>query len=123
MLFTHVFSMTSSKWIWAANVILFLICGIGLLKLERWSYTSAIVLHAFWLGSMFVSQLTSAYEPYLRTCISALVIPQLYPGLSVPHFSPWLTATVSAIPTALLIAGLFYYRASFLKAADEAAAN
>ena len=123
MLFTHVFSMTSSKGIWAANIILFLVCGIGLLKLQRWSYTGALALHTFWLVSMFVSQLSPLYEPYLRICFNALEIPQTYPELRLPPFSPWLTAVVSAIPTTLLIAGLFYYRRSFLKAAAEATAT
>lgn len=119
MLFTHVFSMASSKWIWAANIVLFLVCGIGLLKLQRWSYTGTIALHIFWLVSMFVSQMSPLYDSYLRLCLNALEIPQTYPELSLPRFSPWLTATVSAIPAALLIAGLFYYRRSFLKAAED----
>ena len=120
MLFIHVFSMATSKWIWAANIVFFLICGLGLLKLQRWSYTGTIALHAFWLVSMFVSQMSPFYELYLRLCLNALEIPQTYPELSLPRSSPWLTAIVSAIPTALLIAGLFYYRRSFLKAAAEA---
>ena len=119
MLFTHVFSMASSKWIWAANVVLFLICGIGLLKLQRWSYAGAIALHIFWLVSMFVSQMSPLYEAYLRLCLNTIEITETYPELSLPRFSPWLTAIVSAIPTALLVAGLFYYRRSFLKAADD----
>jgi len=118
MLFIHVFSMATSKWIWAANIVFFLICGLGLLKLQRWSYTGTIALHAFWLVSMFVSQMSPSYQLYLRLCLNALEIPQTYPELSLPRFSPWLTAIVSAIPTALLIVGLFYYRRSFLKAEE-----
>lgn len=119
MLFIHVFSAATSKWIWAANIVLFIVCGIGLLKLQRWSYTGAIALHVFWLASIFVSQLSPLYEPYLNNCINLLELPQTYPGLSLPHFSPWVTAITSAIPTALLVSGLFYYRRNFLKAVDD----
>ncbi len=120
MLFTNVFSLNTSKWIWAANNLLFAACGVGLLRLQRWSYTGAIALHAFWLVSLFVSQLSPSYDSYLQTCINALEIPQMYPELSLPRFPHWLNALVTAIPTALLIAGLFYYRRSFLQAAADA---
>ena len=116
MLFTHVFSMTSSKWIWASNIITFLACGIGLLKLRRWSYTGTIGLHVFWLGSMFVSQLSPNFERYLSACYNALGTD--YSEIVFIHVKTpaWIAAFTTAIPTALLIAGLFYYRSSFLKA-------
>ncbi len=120
MLFTNVFSLNTSKWIWAANILLFLACGIGLLKLQRWSYTGAIVLHAFWLVSFFVSQLSPAYERYLSACLNALQFDQSTIVFIHLKSSPWVTALSTAIPTALLIAGLFYYRRSFLQAAAEA---
>ncbi|GAC1632637.1 MAG: hypothetical protein NVS9B14_06140 [Candidatus Acidiferrum sp.] len=118
MLFTHVFSFGASKWIWIFNILLFLACGVGLLKLQRWSYDGAIFLHVFWLASLFVSQISPNYERYLSTCIAAL---QADETIGFLHFkSPqWIAALTTAIPTALLIAGLFYYRRSFLQAVAD----
>lgn len=119
MLFTHIFSSTASEGIWAANVFLFLLCGVGLLRLQRWSYTATIALHGFWLVSLFVSQLSASYPQYLGACLAALQAEET--TIYFIHFksSPWVAAITTAIPTALLIAGLFYYRRSFLKAADD----
>ncbi|HJZ65362.1 MAG TPA: hypothetical protein VKD70_13650 [Candidatus Acidoferrum sp.] len=116
MLFTHVFSMAFSKWIWAANILAFLACGISLLKLRRWSYAGTIGLHVFWLVSTFVSQLSSNFERYLSACYNALGTS--YSEIFFIHVKipAWIAAFTTAIPTALLIAGLFYYRSSFLKA-------
>jgi hypothetical protein len=119
MLFTHVFSPGASKWIWAANIFLFLVCAIGLLKLQRWSYTGVIALHVFWLVSLFVSQLSPHYESYTRLCLDTLELADTYPILNRLHFPQWVSATMTAIPTALLIAGLFYYRRSFFEAVDD----
>jgi hypothetical protein len=119
MLFTHIFSPTSSKWIWIANIALFLACGLGLLRLQRWSYPGAITLHAFWMVSVFVTQLSADYDAYLRRCIETLSLGDAYPVLSRVHLSPWLSAITTAIPTALLIAGLFYYRRAFLQAVND----
>lgn len=116
MLFSHVFSANSSRWIWVVNIIFFLACGIGLLKLQKWSYAGTIALHVFWLISVFISQLDAKYGSYLQTCNDALQIRETYPGLSLPRFPPMVNAVVTALPTLLLIVGLFYYRRSFLQA-------
>src|SRR5262249_22036861 len=113
MLFTHIFSPQASLWIWIANILFFLLCGIGLLKLQHWSYTGTIALHVFWLASPFVSQLSPQYPAYLQNCLSALEIQENYPGLNLLRFPQWISAVITALPTALLIAGLFYYRRSF----------
>lgn len=120
MLFTHIFALGTSKFIWAANIFLFLVCGIGLLKLQRWSYTGTIALHLFWLVSLFVTQLSPLYERYMTICLNALELPQTYPVLNHLRLPQWFSALATAIPTALLIVGLFYYRRAFLKAAAEA---
>jgi hypothetical protein len=119
MLFTHVFSAQTSKWIWTLNILLFLICGVGLLKLQRWSYTGTIALHAFWLVSLFITQLSANYPRYLGACLAALQADET--TVYFIHFgsSPWVAAISSAIPTALLIAGLFYYRRAFLKTVQD----
>ncbi len=119
MLFTHIFPAQTSKWIWVANIALFLLCGIGLLRLKRWSYTGTIALHAFWLLSLLFTQLSPKYDQYMTACLNALEIPQTYPFLSHLHFPQWISALAAAIPTALLIAGLFYYRRAFLETATE----
>jgi len=119
MLFTHVFSAQTSKWIWAANILLFTACGIGLLKLQRWSYSATIALHAFWLVSLLFTQLSPNYNQYMNRCLDALELSQTYPALTHLRFPKWLSALTTAIPTALLITGLFYYRRAFLKAAGE----
>ncbi len=120
MLFTHIFSADTSKWIWAANIFLFLVCAVGLLKLHRWSYSATIVLHAFWLVSLFITQLSANYPRYLGACLAALQADET--AVYFIHFtsSPWVAAGMTAIPTALLIAGLFYYRRAFRKAAADA---
>lgn len=119
MLFTHIFSPGTSKWIWAVNILLFLACGIGLLKLQRWSYTGAIALHAFWLVSMFVSQCSPLSDKYLELCLNALAPPDTFFHVGYHIGSRFASAVITAIPTALLIAGLFYYRRSFLKAVED----
>jgi hypothetical protein len=119
MLFTHIFSLEASQWIWAANLLLFVACGLGLLRLQRWSYTGVIALHAFWLASFLFAQLSPLYETYTSICLDALELRQAYPGLSNLRFPQWLSALATAIPTALLIAGLFYYRPRFLKAVES----
>jgi len=119
MLFAHIFSREASQWIWAANTLLFLACGIGLIKLQRWSYTGAIALHTFWLVSLLFTQLSPLYETYTRICLDALELSHTNPSLSHLHFPQWLFAVATAIPTALLIAGLVYYRPSFLKAIES----
>lgn len=116
MLFTHIFSAKPSIWIWITNIVLFIVCGIGLLKLQRWSYDGTIVFHAFWLVSPLVSQVSTNYAAYSHSCLKALDLDGIYPLLDRVHVSPWISATLTAIPTALLIAGLFYYRRSFLQA-------
>jgi hypothetical protein len=123
MLFTHIFYAPTSNWIWAINLILFLACGIGLLGLQRWSYTATIALHIFWLVSLLVTQLSPLYENYMRICFDALELPQNYPGLNLLHFPQWPSALATALPTAILIAGLFYYRRGFLKAAAESSGH
>jgi len=119
MLFTHVYSLSASKWIWIANILAFFLCGFGLLKLWRWSYTAAIGVHVFWLVSLFVSQISPAYPEYIRTCLNFFQIPQNYPGVDLLRFPQSISAVVSAIPTALLVAGMFYYRPNFLKAVES----
>lgn len=119
MLFTYIFSPGTSKWIWAVNILLFLACGIGLLKLQRWSYTGAIALHAFWLVSMFVSQCNPLSDKYLELCLNALAPPDTFFHVGYHIGSRFASAVITAIPTALLIAGLFYYRRSFLKAVED----
>jgi len=114
MLFTHIFSPQPSKLIWMANILSFALCGIGLLKRRRWSYDGTIAVHVFWLVSLFVSQLSSSSETYPRTCIGALDLAETYPALNRIDFPRWVSTTTTAIPTALLIAGLIYYRRDFL---------
>ena len=123
MLFTHIFSAKPSTWIWTANIVLFLACGIGLLRLQRWSYDGAIALHSFWLVSPLVSQLSAGYVAYSRLCLKALNLDGMYPLLDRIHTSPWISAVTTAVPTALLIFGLFYYRRSFLQAAAAKSAS
>jgi hypothetical protein len=118
MLFMHIFSAQASQLIWSINTLLFLICGIGLLKLRRWSYTGTIALHIFWLVSLFVTQLSPLYNRYLSLCLVALSPPNSYFSLGLDRLPQWVSASLSAVPTALLIAGLFYYRPTFLKAAQ-----
>jgi hypothetical protein len=110
MLFTHIFAAKASHWIWGVNTFLFLVCGIGLLKLQRWSYPATIALHVFWLVSLFVSQISPLYNRYISLCLSTLSAPNSYISLGMNRFPQWVSAILTAIPTALLIAGLFYYR-------------
>ena len=116
MLFLHIFSPRPSRLIWLANILLFAVCGAGLLKLQRWSYDGTIALHLFWLVSLLTSQLSSNYQTYTLLCLKILDLGEAYPVLNRMHFPQWVSATTTAIPTALLIAGLFYYRRSFLQA-------
>jgi hypothetical protein len=115
MLYTHIFSPQESRWIWGVNTILFLACGIGLLKLQRWSYSTTIALHVFWLTSLFVTQLSPLYIRYRSICLGALSMPNSYIPLGIDRMPQWASALFSAIPTGLLIAGLFYYRPAFVK--------
>ena len=119
MLFTRVYPIQTSQWIWAANILLFLLCGVGLLKLQRWSYDATILLHVFWTVSLFFSQLSPGYPGYVRECLLALEFPSTINDPTAFVFPYWLTAIVSVVPTFLLIVGLFYYRGRFLKAAAE----
>lgn len=119
MLFVYIFSPIASKWIWIANIVLFLACGVGLLRLQRWSYNGTIALHAFWLISLFVSQLSPLYPQYLGRCFVALQVDQTETYFVHFHFPLWASALATAIPTALLVSGLFYYRRSFLQAVDD----
>jgi len=116
MLFTHIFSAQASRWIWGVNTVLFLACGVGLLKLQRWSYSATIALHAFWLISLSVTQLSPLYNRYLSICLSVLSVPDFYISLGIDRLPQWVSVLCSAIPTALLIVGLFYYRPTFVKA-------
>lgn len=119
MLFTHIFSAHASQWIWTINIAILLLCGIGLLRLLRWSYSVTIAFHVFWLVSIFVSQISPLYEKYLGMCLKTLMLPESYVSLGISRFPHWVSAFATAIPTALLIVGLFYYRPAFLKAAAE----
>ena len=121
MLFTRVYPIQTSQWIWAANILLFLLCGVGLLKLYRWSYDATIVLHVFWTVSLFFSQFSPNYPGYIRECLLALEFPSTINDPTAFVFPYWLTAILSVVPTFLLVVGLFYYRRSFLRAAAEAA--
>ena len=118
MLFTHIFAAEPSKWIWIANILLFALCSVGLLKLQKWSYNATIALHVFWLASLFFSQLSPLYEKYLGICFTAL---QAEETMDFIHFKfpQWIAAVTTAIPTLLLIIGLFYYRRSFLRAVED----
>jgi len=119
MLFAHIFAPQPSRLIWIANILFFAVCALGLLKLQRWSYDSTIALHLFWLVSLVVTQLSSNYEIYTRLCLSALELGETYPILNRIHFPQWVSATTTAVPTVLLIAGLVYYRGSFLQAVQN----
>ena len=111
-----IFSPRPSRLIWLANILLFAVCGVGLLKLQRWSYDSTIALHLFWLVSLLATQLSSNFQTYTLLCLKILDLGEAYPVLNRMHFPQWVSATTTAIPTALLISGLFYYRRSFLQA-------
>jgi hypothetical protein len=119
MLFTHIFSSQASRWIWGVNAVLFVACGIGLLKLRRWSYSTTIALHVFWFTSLFVTQLSPLYNRYLSICLAALSVPNSYISLGIDRLPQWASVLFSAIPSALLIAGLFYYRPAFVKAVAD----
>ena len=119
MLFLHIFSPGPSKLIWLANILLFAVCGVGLLKLQRWSYDGTIALHLFWLVSLLASQLSSNYQTYALLCLKILDLREAYPVLNRMHFPQWVSATTTAIPTALLIGGLVYYRRRFFDAVQN----
>jgi len=119
MLFTRVYPIQTSQWIWAANILLFLLCGVGLLKLQRWSYDSTILLHVFWTVSLFFSRLSPGYPGYIRQCLLALEFPSTINDPTAFVFPYWLTAIVSVVPTFLLVVGLFYYRRGFLQAVQN----
>lgn len=119
MLFARVYPIQTSKWIWAANIFLFLLCGVGLLRLYRWSYDATIVLHVFWTVSLFFSQLSPNYPGYIRECLLALEFPSTINDPTAFVFPYWLTAILSVVPTFLLVVGLFYYRRGFLQAVED----
>lgn len=119
MLFNHVFSSQPSQLVWALNTILFLACGVGLLRLQRWSYTGTIALHIFWLVSLFVTQISPQYSRYLGLCLAILGADESATYFINFHLSPLISAIATAVPTALLIAGLFYYRRGFLQAVND----
>ena len=123
MLFTHIFYAPASSWIWAINLIVFLACGVGLLKLQRWGYDATLVIHVFWTVSLFFSQLSPNYPAYIRECLLSLQFPSTINDPTAFIFPYWLTAILSVVPTLLLVVGLLYYRKGFLKAAAESSGH
>jgi len=119
MLFLHIFSPRPSRLVWLANILLFAVCGVGLLKLQRWSYDGTILLHVFWTVSLFFSQLSPGYPGYVRQCLLALEFPSTINDPTAFVFPYWITAIVSVVPTFLLVVGLFYYRRGFLQAVQN----
>jgi len=119
MLFTHIFYAPASNWIWAINLILFLACVSAFSSSGAGATRAPSPFTPSGSSVFLVSQLSPVYGSYMRICLNALELPQNYPGLDLLRFPQWISALTTAMPTVLLIAGLFYYRRSFLKAVAE----
>ena len=107
--------------LWCVNGVILLSSGIGMLFLRRWSYTLAIIFHAFWIAASAISVFTPAYAGYEREILANLQLPG-EPNFAAAFMptSPWISAAWIVIPGCLLLWGLFHYRGEFNAACNAA---
>ena len=107
------------------SLLAFLGAGIGLLKLQPWSYDLTIGLQLFWLASAVVTVLTPNYKTAMDTFMkdfqASLHLPETpFSIADISRNYGW-TVTIGLLIAAAILGMLVYYRPRFLKEAARAA--
>jgi hypothetical protein len=123
--FGYVLPGTAGKIVLILTSLVYVIVGIGLLKLKPWSYSLTIGLQLFWLASGVVSALTPNYGPvmdsYMKEVQASFHLPETQsPAFNFAQHFGWMM--VGGLVFAGAILGLLvYYRQRFLEEASRAA--
>ena len=121
LLFGWVVHGAANSVLWYLNGLIFLVAGLGILFLRRWSYALAVGFHVFWIVASAIGVFTPGYAAYEREIAANLEIPG---GFNATAFltsaSPWASAAWIVVPGGLLIYGLIHYRREFLHACAAA---
>jgi hypothetical protein len=103
----------------------FFVAGIGLLKLQPWSYTLTIGLQLFWLVSMVVSVLSPNYnavmDSFMKEMRASMHLPETpFSAADFSHSYGW-TVLLGLLVAGAILGLLVYYRPRFLEQASSAA--
>ena len=125
LVFGQVLPSTLGWTILLLSFLAFFVAGIGLLKLQPWSYDLTIGLQFFWLASSVVTVLTPNYktlmDSFMKEFQSSLHLPET--PFSMADFSKnygW-SVLIGLLIAGAILAMLVYYRPRFLKEASRAA--
>ena len=126
ILFGHLVSGKAGGFVYALLCLIFMVAGVGLLKLKLWSYPLTLGLQLAFLASGIVTFLSPNYPSQIAAVTQrvhdAMHLPD-YPYFrpDYPHPVRWSIFLVLFVAAAV-IAMLFCYRQRFMQAALSAAA-
>ncbi|HUI73982.1 MAG TPA: hypothetical protein VLX32_03510 [Candidatus Acidoferrum sp.] len=123
VLFGHLFRGSAAGVMLLCLAALVVASGIGLLRLQRWSYPVSLGLQLFYMANLLITTLNPSYLAQLRFMLAEMHLPAMPPGF--PDLLPYMRYLGLAgllIPVACAVC-LIYSREAFLAAAqaDQAA--
>ena len=123
LLFGRVIPGTPGIVIFLLICVLFVVAGVGLLKLKRWSYPLTIGLEFFFLASGIVTAFSPNFDSLMRSALSnindAVHLPaNIYTPLDYTQLVRWGMYFGLFLTIAILVM-LFYCRERFLEAAAK----
>lgn len=122
ILFGHIIPGVSGTSFLILSGLLLLVAGIGLLKLQRWSYSFTIGLQLLFLTNGVLTVLSPNLEGILATIVrqtnNAMHLSD--GSLTSPRYRYFLHGTLylGLLSSAVILVLLFYYRERFLQAAE-----
>lgn len=122
ILFGHIFPGVSMTSFFIPSCLLLLVAGIGILKLQRWSYSFTIGLQLFFVTNGLLTLLTPNFERMMADVVKQTNNTMHLSGdsLGAPNFISFLRLGMygGLLFSAAILVLLFYYRERFLQAAE-----
>jgi hypothetical protein len=121
ILFGHLFHRTTAWLVLFCLSALLVASGIGLLRLQRWSYPLALGLQLFYIANLLITTLNPAYPDQMRAIFGEMHLPAMPPGFPDPsqfiQYGRYFSLAGLLIPLAWSVC-LLYSRETFFAAAQ-----